>query len=89
MRITELLKSESIALGATPANKKNAIEMLTDLMAASGNLSDKEVYKQDVFAREASGTTGLGINGAVRTDDDLPTAFYDVWSKDQPSAADA
>ena len=60
MRITELLKSESIALGATPANKKNAIEMLTDLMAASGNLSDKEVYKQDVFAREASGTTGLG-----------------------------
>ena len=60
MRITELLKSESIALGATPAYKNFAIDMLTDLMAASGNLSDKEVYKQDVFAREASGTTGLG-----------------------------
>lgn len=60
MRITDLLKSESIALGKKPADKESAIRQLADLMAASGNLSDKEQYLKDVFAREASGTTGLG-----------------------------
>ena len=60
MRITDLLKSESIALGQKPADKESAIRQLADLMAASGNLSDKEQYLNDVFAREASGTTGLG-----------------------------
>lgn len=60
MRITDLLKSESIALGQKPADKQSAIRHLADLMAASGNLSDKEQYLKDVFAREASGTTGLG-----------------------------
>ena len=60
MRITDLLKSESIALGQKPADKTSAIRQLADLMAASGNLSDKEQYLKDVFAREASGTTGLG-----------------------------
>ena len=60
MRITDLLKSDSIVLGAAPADKAAAINQLADLMAAGGNLSDKEQYKKDVFAREASGTTGLG-----------------------------
>lgn len=60
MRITDLLKSESIALGQKPADKESAIRQLADLMAASGNLSDKEQYLKDVFTREASGTTGLG-----------------------------
>ena len=60
MRITDLLKSESIVLGASPADKAAAINQLADLMEAGGNLSDKEQYKKDVFAREESGTTGLG-----------------------------
>ena len=60
MRITDLLKNESIVLGASPADKTAAINQLADLMEAGGNLSDKEQYTKDVFAREASGTTGLG-----------------------------
>ncbi|MBR4694482.1 MAG: PTS sugar transporter subunit IIA [Selenomonadaceae bacterium] len=60
MRITDLLKNESIVLGAKPTDKKAAIHSLADLMAASGNLSDREQYEKDVLAREASGTTGLG-----------------------------
>ena len=60
MRITDLLKTESIAIGASPASKNDAISQLVDLMEVSGNLSDKETYKNDVLAREASGTTGLG-----------------------------
>ena len=60
MRITEMLKNESIVLGAKPKDKSGAIDMLADLMEKGGNLKDKEQYKKDVLAREASGTTGLG-----------------------------
>lgn len=60
MRITDLLKGGSIALGAAPTDKAAAIRQLADLMEAGGNLSDKEQYLKDVMAREASGTTGLG-----------------------------
>ncbi len=60
MRITDLLKNESIVLGASPANKQDSINKLADLMEASGNLSDKAQYLKDVLAREESGTTGLG-----------------------------
>ena len=60
MRITELLKRESIVLGAHPEDKQAAISQLAELMNASGNLSDADQYKKDVLAREAQGTTGLG-----------------------------
>ena len=60
MRITDLLKSESIMLDAQPKDKNDAIAILTGLMEKGGNLSDKAQYEKDVLAREASGTTGLG-----------------------------
>ena len=53
MRITDLLKSESIELGAAPASKQAAIDQLADLMEKGGNLVDKAQYKKDVLAREA------------------------------------
>ena len=60
MRVTDLLKNASIDLGASVKDKKDAISHLVDLMDKGGNLKNKEQYKKDVFAREASGTTGLG-----------------------------
>lgn len=60
MRITDMLKSESIILGTKPADKNAAINQLADLMEAGGNLSDKAQYVKDVLAREASSSTGLG-----------------------------
>ena len=60
MRVTDLLKNASIDLGAHVKDKKDAISHLVDLMDKGGNLKNKEQYKKDVFAREASGTTGLG-----------------------------
>lgn len=60
MRITDLLKSASLALNTKPTSKTNAIEMLADLMDKSGNLSDKTQYLKDVMIREKEGTTGLG-----------------------------
>ena len=60
MRVTDLLKNASIDLGAHVKDKQDAISHLVDLMEKGGNLKNKEQYKKDVFAREASGTTGLG-----------------------------
>ena len=60
MRVTDLLKNASIDLGAQVKDKQDAISHLVDLMDKGGNLKNKEQYKKDVLAREASGTTGLG-----------------------------
>ena len=60
MKITDLLKHQSILLNADPVSKADAIYTLGDLMDKSGNLSDKAEYLKAVFAREESGSTGLG-----------------------------
>ena len=60
MKITDLLKPQSILLNASPTNKADAIYTLGDLMDKGGNLSDKAEYLKAVFAREESGSTGLG-----------------------------
>lgn len=60
MKITDLLKPQSILLNASPTNKADAIYTLGDLMDKGGNLSDKAEYLEAVFAREESGYTGLG-----------------------------
>ena len=60
MKITDLLKPQSILLNASPTNKADAIYTLGDLMDKGGNLSDKAEYLEAVFAREESSSTGLG-----------------------------
>ena len=60
MKITDLLKPQSILLNASPTNKADAIYTLGYLMDKGGNLSDKAEYLEAVFAREESGSTGLG-----------------------------
>ena len=60
MKITDLLKPQSILLHAAPTDKADAIYTLGDLMDKSGNLSDKAEYLKAVFAREEAGSTGLG-----------------------------
>ena len=60
MKISDLLSSQSIQIGAAPADKSATINQLADLMEKGGSLSDKQQYLKDVLAREASCTTGLG-----------------------------
>ena len=60
MKISDLLSSQSIQIGAAPADKSAAINQLADLMEKGDSLSDKQQYLKDVLAREASCTTGLG-----------------------------
>ncbi|WP_314356788.1 fructose-specific PTS transporter subunit EIIC [uncultured Veillonella sp.] len=60
MQITDLLKPQSVLLNADPVTKADAIYTLGELMEKGGNLIDKGEYLSAVFAREESGSTGLG-----------------------------
>lgn len=60
MKITDLLKKESIVLKANAATKEEAFSILLDRMEASGNLTDKETYKKGIYAREEQGPTAIG-----------------------------
>lgn len=60
MKITDLLSKDSIELRATTKTKDETYEKLINLMAASGNLSDKEEYKKGIYEREAQSPTAIG-----------------------------
>lgn len=65
MRIIDLLKEDGILLNANVNSKKEAIEVLVDLMDKEGYLNDKEEYKNEVLKREELSTTGIGDGIAI------------------------
>lgn len=65
MKITDLLNERSIKLDGKAMPKNETIDIMVDLMYASGNLNDKAVYKKCVLAREDEGTTGIGEGVAI------------------------
>lgn len=65
MRIVDLLSKESILLGAAPSSKAEAIDMLVELQANGGRLSDKEAYKRGILAREEMSSTAVGEGIAI------------------------
>lgn len=65
MKIIDLLGKESIALGAAPKTKAEAIEMLVDLQVKGGNIADREEYKKGIFAREEHSSTAVGEGIAI------------------------
>lgn len=65
MKIVELLKKESIMLNVSPKNKFEAIDILVELQTKGGRISDKEKYKQAIWAREKIGSTAVGNKIAV------------------------
>lgn len=65
MRIIDLLYKKSINLNLKSSDKTSVINELVDLIDASGNLNDKNEYKQEILAREAKSTTGIGEGIAI------------------------
>ncbi len=65
MKITDLLKKESVELGVRVSSKEGAIDRLVDLMDAAGRLGDKAAYKEGILAREALGSTAVGDGIAI------------------------
>ena len=51
MKITDLLKKQSIELHGAVKTKTEAIETMVSLMEKGGNLKDTETYRKTVFAR--------------------------------------
>ena len=65
MRIVDLLHEQGIDLNFAPKNKAEAIDMLVELMDKTGNLNDKDGYKEAILAREDLSTTGIGDGIAI------------------------
>ena len=65
MKITDLLKKEGVLLNQKPADKDAAIDILVGLHDKVGNLNDKAGYKKAIEAREAQGSTAVGMGIAV------------------------
>ena len=65
MRITDLLKKQGITLSASPKDKQEAIDILVKLHEKCGNLKDTAAYKEGILAREAMGTTAIGMEVAI------------------------
>ena len=56
MKITDLLKKQSICLDGKADSKEQVIREMVDLMAEGGNINDIDTYRETVFKREEEGT---------------------------------
>ena len=65
MKITDLLKKDGVALNQKAADQNAAIDIMVELHDKVGNLNDKNAYKKDIEAREAKGSTAVGMGIAV------------------------
>ena len=65
MRITDLIDKRSICLDGTPHTKKEALDQMVSLMAASGKIADEEGYRKQVYLREEESTTVIGGGIAI------------------------
>lgn len=65
MKITDLLKKQSICLDGKADSKAQVIREMVDLMAEGGNINDIDTYRETVFKREEEGTTGIGEGIAI------------------------
>lgn len=65
MRIKDLLSKESIKLNLSSKTKTDVIDEMVDLVDASGNLNDKQEYKEAILAREELSTTAVGEGIAI------------------------
>ncbi|WP_346354072.1 PTS sugar transporter subunit IIA [Azotosporobacter soli] len=65
MDLSMVIDESRINLELDVADKAEAIDALADMLMASGALSSKEGFVQDVYLREAEGMTGIGGGIAI------------------------
>ena len=65
MKITDLLDEKSIRLNASASSKQEVLNQIINLINQTGNIANKEEYKEIVFKREEQGTTGIGEGIAI------------------------
>jgi len=65
MRIIDLINKNSVKLNLVSKNKSSVVDELVDLVNNSGNLNNKEEYKEAILAREELSTTAIGGGVAI------------------------
>lgn len=65
MRILDLLSENTINLNLNASTKENALDQMISLAFNSGNITDKEKLKEEVFNRESISSTGIGEGIAI------------------------
>ncbi|GGD07315.1 PTS fructose transporter subunit IIABC [Pontibacillus salipaludis] len=65
MKITDLLKQDTMILELESSSKADVIDELVSKLDEAGRLNDKEEFKQAILAREEQSTTGIGEGVAI------------------------
>ncbi|WP_078555538.1 PTS fructose transporter subunit IIABC [Bacillus alkalicellulosilyticus] len=65
MRISDLLKKETMILNVTAISKAGVIDELVTKLDRAGRLHNREEFKKAILAREAQTTTGIGEGIAI------------------------
>jgi PTS system fructose-specific IIC component len=65
MKITELLKKDTIILDLKASSKEEVIDELVNKLDSAGRLNDKEEYKKAILKRESEFSTGIGDGIAI------------------------
>ncbi|UNL86514.1 PTS fructose transporter subunit IIABC [Priestia koreensis] len=65
MKITELLKRDTIILDLHSTSKSDVIDELVGKLGEAGRLVDRDQYKEAILGREAQSTTGIGEGIAI------------------------
>lgn len=65
MKITELLKRETILLSMSGTSKLDAVEELVSVLDRAGKITDRKVFKDAILKREEQSTTGVGDGIAI------------------------
>ena len=75
VKITDYMSEDLITLNLKSRSKESVLEELSDLMAKSPNIQDRNIIKKALMEREELGSTGIGKGIAI------PHAKTDTASK--------
>lgn len=65
MEIGQVLNEDLINLELKARTKVEAIRELIEMLYKQGKVSDRDLFMQDVYARESEGRTGIGKHVAI------------------------
>ncbi|PGL71126.1 PTS fructose transporter subunit IIABC [Bacillus sp. AFS055030] len=65
MRITELLKIDTVLIDLNATSKLSVIDELIKVLDHAGKLNDKQQFKEAILTREGQSTTGIGEGIAI------------------------
>ncbi|WP_347862437.1 fructose-specific PTS transporter subunit EIIC [Salimicrobium sp. PL1-032A] len=65
MKITDLLKKDTMLLNMTASSKSESLDQLAEKLESAGRLNDSKEFRQAIQTREEQSTTGVGDGIAI------------------------